>query len=202
MHSETSTYTLDFRLPVNYPEMRPVTDYIAQRGDDFADWLKQYPVPGGTHSGLDIVGRSYESSSTQSLVLDVHTEGGVHPVTTFKAFNCDVGKRAPITLDTLFKPGAQPQEVLAGAGPCTKTGYPGVDSGAGGPLLHAQRTPRGYMGGLPSGVDEPPTITLGPSVQAHAVAEGLAATRVETNVPPTPICRSVPRAQPKHKPCQ
>ena len=112
VHSETSTYTLDFRFPVNYPDMRPVTDYIAHRSDDFVDWLKQYPVPGGTHSELDILGRSYESSSTQSLVLDVHTEGGVHPVTTFKAFNYDVGKRAPITLDTLFKPGAQPQEVL------------------------------------------------------------------------------------------
>jgi hypothetical protein len=59
-----------------------------------------------------------------------------------------------------------------GASPCTLTGYPGVDSGSGGPLLHAERTLRGYMGGLPTGVDQPPTITLSPGVQARAVVEG------------------------------
>ena len=299
VHSETSTYTIDFRFPVNYPDMQPVTGYIAHRSDDFVDWLKQYPVPGGAHSELDIVGRSYESSGTQSLVLDVHTEGGVYPVTTYKAFNYDVGKRAPITFATLFKPGAQPLEVLnpivqreldkrqasdvssydfgvdayrnfaitddsvtffldqdgviphylgslevpvprselapiltgsdaitlcgsgqvtvtaeepqaavthravtltfglaAGAAPCTLTGYPGVDSGAGGPLLHARRTPRGYMGGLPSG------ITLGPRRRRMRSSRALLSTRAATSAPPTPICASFPRTQSKHQPCQ
>jgi Protein of unknown function (DUF4232) len=64
---------------------------------------------------------------------------------------------------------------LAGGGdPCTLTGYPGVDSGAGGPLIHAQSTPRGYMGGLPAAVDVPPTVTLSISTQAQAVVEGVA----------------------------
>lgn len=61
-----------------------------------------------------------------------------------------------------------------GLGPCTLTGYPGVDSGAGGPLIHAGRTPRGYLGGLPSGVDVPPTVTLWTGHPAQAVVEGLA----------------------------
>ncbi|MCV7347535.1 DUF4232 domain-containing protein [Mycolicibacterium rhodesiae] len=61
-----------------------------------------------------------------------------------------------------------------GAGACTLTGYPGVDSGAGGPLLHAERAPRGYLGGLPGGVDIPPTVTVEPGRGAQAVVEGLA----------------------------
>lgn len=64
--------------------------------------------------------------------------------------------------------------LVPGADTCTLTGYPGVDTGAGGPLVHAQRLPRGYMGGLPGGVEQPPTVTLSPSTSARAVVEGLA----------------------------
>jgi len=55
--------------------------------------------------------------------------------------------------------------------PCTLTGYPGVDTGSGGPLLHAERTLRGYLGGAPGGVT---TITLAPRHGAVAVVEGVA----------------------------
>jgi len=58
--------------------------------------------------------------------------------------------------------------------PCTIGGYPGVDTGEGGPVLHARRTPRGYMGGLPSGDDTPPTVTVLPGRPARAVVEGSA----------------------------
>jgi hypothetical protein len=64
--------------------------------------------------------------------------------------------------------------LAGGADPCTLTGYPGVDSGSGGPPIHAQPTPRGYMGGLPSGVDVPPTVTLSLSTTAQAIVEGMA----------------------------
>ena len=60
-----------------------------------------------------------------------------------------------------------------GAAPCTLTGYPGVDSGAGGPLLHAKRTLSGFMGGLRGPAVTPPTITLSPSQPAYAVVEGV-----------------------------
>ncbi|MCV7382152.1 DUF4232 domain-containing protein [Mycobacterium alsense] len=64
--------------------------------------------------------------------------------------------------------------LAGGAEPCTLSGYPGVDSGNGGPPIHARPTPRGYMGGLPAGVEEPPTVTLSLSTQGQAVVEGLA----------------------------
>ncbi len=63
--------------------------------------------------------------------------------------------------------------LAGGADPCTLTGYPGVDSGTGGPPVHAQPTPRGYLGGLPAGLDEPPSVTLSLSTQGHAIVEGL-----------------------------
>lgn len=65
-------------------------------------------------------------------------------------------------------------ELAAYAPPCTVSGYPGVDSGMGGPQLHAQRTLRGYLGGLPTSFDEPPTIALSKSSPAHAVVESVA----------------------------
>jgi hypothetical protein len=61
-----------------------------------------------------------------------------------------------------------------GASRCTLTGYPGVDSGAGGPLIHAGRTLRGYLGGLPAGVDIPPTVVVAQAHPAQALVEGLA----------------------------
>jgi len=64
--------------------------------------------------------------------------------------------------------------LASGGAPCTLTGYPAVDSGAGGPLTHAQPTLRGYMGGLPGSVSAPPTVTLSLSQQAQAIVEGMA----------------------------
>jgi Domain of unknown function (DUF4232) len=64
---------------------------------------------------------------------------------------------------------------LAGGGEaCTLTGYPGVDSGTGGPPIHAEPTLRGYMGGLPGDIDAPPTVVLSLSTQAQAIVEGVA----------------------------
>lgn len=55
--------------------------------------------------------------------------------------------------------------------PCNLTGYSGVDTGSGGPLLHAERTLGGYLGGAPGEVT---TVTLGPRHGAVAVVEGVA----------------------------
>jgi hypothetical protein len=63
--------------------------------------------------------------------------------------------------------------LAGGATPCTLTGYPGVDSGAGGPIVHAEPTLNGYMGGLPANIDAPPTVTLSLSQQAQAIVEGM-----------------------------
>jgi Protein of unknown function (DUF4232) len=65
--------------------------------------------------------------------------------------------------------------LAGGAAPCTLYGYPWVDSGAGGERIHAAHQPRGDMGGLPAGVEVPPTVTLSISTQAQAIVEGVAA---------------------------
>src|SRR6478736_1742145 len=63
--------------------------------------------------------------------------------------------------------------VLApGDEPCTLTGYPGVDTGAGGPLLHATRTLSGFQGGLRT--DILPTVTVAADQPKYAVVEGVA----------------------------
>ena len=64
--------------------------------------------------------------------------------------------------------------LAGGAEPCTLTGYAGVDSGAGGTLIHARPTLRGYMGGLPVGVSAAPTVILSISTQGQAIVEGVA----------------------------
>jgi hypothetical protein len=65
-----------------------------------------------------------------------------------------------------------------GAQECSLTGYPGVDSGAGGPLLHAERTMAGFMGGLRD-TDVPPTIPVTAITPGRAVVEGVAVDKTD-----------------------
>jgi hypothetical protein len=57
-----------------------------------------------------------------------------------------------------------------GAASCTLQGYPGVDTGAGGPVVHAARTPTGYMGGPGAGT----LVTVQSDHRAHAIVEATA----------------------------
>jgi hypothetical protein len=113
--SETPDYTLDFSFPVDYPDQKALSEYLMQRRDGFVEWVAE--LPPSSSFALRIIGRSYQSgtptSGTRSLVLTIGTDGGVHPVTTYKTFNYDMTKKAPITFDTLFEPGTQPLEVLS-----------------------------------------------------------------------------------------
>ncbi|OBK74676.1 DUF4232 domain-containing protein [Mycobacterium sp. 1274761.0] len=67
-----------------------------------------------------------------------------------------------------------------GAADCTVTGYPGVDTGAGGPLIHADRRATGFMGGLRD-TETPPTVTITATSPGRAVVEGAAADRNDPN---------------------
>lgn len=58
-----------------------------------------------------------------------------------------------------------------GTEPCTIRGYPRVEAVGGGPFDHARPTLRGYVGGMPVGVDGPPNVTLSASQQAQSVLE-------------------------------
>ncbi len=57
---------------------------------------------------------------------------------------------------------------------CVLHGYPGVAglNAAGAEVAQAQRTPRGFMGGLSSSIATPPTVTLAAGQTASAVVEG------------------------------
>jgi hypothetical protein len=115
VHNATPSYTLDFRFPVDYPDQQALTDSLTQRRDGFVNWVAQRPSRSFPYE-MDIVGNAYHSgtpaSGTQSLVFDIGTDTGVHPVTTYQAFNYDLGKHAPISFDTLFKPGTNPLQIL------------------------------------------------------------------------------------------
>ena len=115
-HAANSTYTLDFSFPVGYPDEQVVTDYLTQTRDGFIN-VAEMPGSRGLPYELDAAGTPYQSgvapNGTQSLVFKIFQDvGGVHPQTWYKAFNYDLGKRAPISYDTLFKPGSKPLDVI------------------------------------------------------------------------------------------
>jgi hypothetical protein len=114
-HTDNQGYMLDFRFPVDYPDQEAVTDVLTQQRDDFVGWIKGMPAV-ALPPELDIIGKAYRSGSpasgTQSVVLTIGNQAGVHPVTTYKSLNYDLADHAPITFETLFKPGTQPRDVL------------------------------------------------------------------------------------------
>lgn len=62
--------------------------------------------------------------------------------------------------------------LVPGAAPCTLRGYPGVVSGAGGPVVQADWTRAGYMGGAAS--DTESVVPVSDAQPAYAVVEGAA----------------------------
>lgn len=116
-HAVTASYELDVRFPVGYADLAPVRDFVAQTRNEWTDTAQRQPPQNRQPYLLAIAGTAYRSgtpeSGTQSVVLAMNSDFGAHPVSSFKAFNYDLGKRAPITFDTLFKPGGNPLEVLA-----------------------------------------------------------------------------------------
>ena len=143
VHAANSTYTLNFSFPNDYPDQAALTGYLTQARDGFinvADNPDAYNLP----YELDAKGAGYSSGSptggTQSVVFTMwQNVGGAHPQTYYQSFNWDVDKRAPITFDTLFKPGTKPLDLI----------YPAVEQD-----LQKQQ---GVIDGIP------PSVGLDPS---------------------------------------
>jgi hypothetical protein len=86
-----------------------------------SNWVAQ-SRPDGRNRPYEhsVTAKTYRSgtptSGTQSLVLEIEDDTGAahqgHPHTSFKAFNYDLAKHAPMTFGTLFKPGTNPLDVL------------------------------------------------------------------------------------------
>ncbi|MDT4915420.1 MAG: hypothetical protein QOH89_120, partial [Pseudonocardiales bacterium] len=116
VHTANATYTLDITFPNDYPDQQALTAYLAQARDGFVN-VSEMPGSYNLPYELDAKGTGYRSGpptgGTQSVVFTMwQNVGGVHPQTWYKSFNWDVAKKAPITFDTLFKPGTKPLEVI------------------------------------------------------------------------------------------
>lgn len=116
VHTETPNYTIDMSFPVDYPDQRAAVDVLTDQRDQFIALVEEPPVR-DVPKALDITSQTYRSgtptSGTESLVFKEYVNfGGAHPVTNYDALNFDLGTKAPITFDTLFKPGADPVAVL------------------------------------------------------------------------------------------
>ncbi len=113
VHSTTTTYDLTFRFQTDYPDQTALADYLTRSRTEFIDWVGTYATPArATPYQLDVIGTAYQSGETRSLILTIGNDTGVHPVTTYKAFNYSLADHAPITFETLFKPGSNPLAVL------------------------------------------------------------------------------------------
>ena len=116
VHAANPTYTLDFSFPNDYPDQAPLTAYLTQARDGFVN-VAEMPGSSNLPYQLDAKGVGYRAGpatgGTRSVVFTVwQNVGGVHPQTFYQAFNWDVAKGAPITFDSLFKPGTKPLDVI------------------------------------------------------------------------------------------
>jgi hypothetical protein len=110
-HSETAGSTIAMSYPVDYSDVQAVTTYLTRQRDQFVDYAERFPPRDRPAPyQLAVSARQYRSGSpgtgTQSVVLRVGRDVGAHPMTSVKAFNYDLAKQAPMTFDTVFKPGA------------------------------------------------------------------------------------------------
>ncbi|MGE2730893.1 esterase [Mycolicibacterium vaccae] len=116
VHMEAPTYRVDFTFPVDYPDQQALAAYLTQTRDGFVN-VAGMPTSWNLPYVLDGRGTGYrsgpEDAGTRSVVFEVYENvGGAHPQTWYKAFNWDLAKDAPITFDTLFKPGTKPLDVI------------------------------------------------------------------------------------------
>ena len=116
VHTANATYTLDMTFPNDYPDQQALTSYLTQARDGFVN-VSEMPGSYNLPYELDAKGTGYQSGSpstgTQSVVLTMwQNVGGAHPQTWYKSFNWHLAKKAPITFDTLFKPGSKPLDVI------------------------------------------------------------------------------------------
>lgn len=118
-HSETTQYTIDITYPLDYPDLKAVSDFVAEDREKFIDWVARFGSAGHTRRyAYHVDAKTYRSATpaATSLVLTIDDDTGAaheaHPATAFKAFTFDLTKRAPFTVDSLFAPGTDVTSVL------------------------------------------------------------------------------------------
>lgn len=116
VHAQTDTYQLDLTFPDDYPDPAPVVAYLTQVKDGFIN-VAEMPGSYNLPYQLDAEGTGYRSgppnAGTRSVVFTVWQNlGATQPQTFYQAFNWNVGANAPITFETLFKPGVKPLDAI------------------------------------------------------------------------------------------
>lgn len=118
-HTETAGYTIDISYPLDYPDMKSVSDFVNADRGYFLDWVARYGRDGSVrHYTYDVKAKTYRSAqpATTSLVLTLQNDTGAahdgHPATVYASFTYDLAKQTPITLDTLLRPDTDVVSVL------------------------------------------------------------------------------------------
>ncbi|MET0699793.1 MAG: RsiV family protein [Mycobacterium sp.] len=93
-------YSVDISIPLDYPDLKSVADYISQTRDGFLNTAKS-GAPRTTPYELSITPTEYSSAipprGTQAVVFKVDQNlGGTQQQTTYKAFNWDQSYRKSI----------------------------------------------------------------------------------------------------------
>ena len=109
---------IDLTFPANTPQEQSIVDYLNKVLDDF----NANTEPGGLDNPrplqeLDATSTTYTSGTpeagTQTVVVKVDQNlGDAHPLTWYKAFTYNTWTKAPITFDTLFRPGTKPLDAI------------------------------------------------------------------------------------------
>jgi hypothetical protein len=116
LHTSTPTYTLTMTFPTDYPDEQALTDYITQNRDGFlsvaqSSGSRDQPYQMEATTEQHTAGQP--PHNTRSVVLKFFQDlGGSRPTTWYKAYNYNLGAKAPITFDTLFAPGTTPLDSI------------------------------------------------------------------------------------------
>ncbi|MBF9351700.1 immunogenic protein MPB64 [Mycobacteroides chelonae] len=91
-------YSVDITIPLNYPEQKPIAEYVAKTRDAFLNTAKSNTAR-STPYQLSIKPTAYTSAipprGTQTVVFKIYQNTG-SAQTTFKAYNWDQSYRKPI----------------------------------------------------------------------------------------------------------
>lgn len=116
IHQTGANYTLDITFPADYPDQQALTDYITQNRDGFVNVAQGSPrrdQPYQMDATNDQHSAGQPPHNTRSVVLKFFQDlGGARPSNWFKAFNYNVGAKAPITFDNLFAPNTTPLDTI------------------------------------------------------------------------------------------
>jgi hypothetical protein len=128
-HTETARYTSDISYPLDYPDMKSVSDFVNADRGFFLDWIARFDHDGPSRQYMyNVTGKTYRSAqpATISLILTLENDTGAahegHPATVYESFNYDLATQRPITYETLFK---QDADVLSVLGPKVAALYDG-----------------------------------------------------------------------------